>query len=77
MIVAIAYNTQKQGLFTVEERRELIRQSVRGNGNVIIDSFDGLLVDYVKKMDARFVIRGLGPSPILSTSSRWPRWIEP
>ena len=59
VIVAIAYNIQKQGLFTVEERKELIRQSVKGNGNVIIDSFEGLLVDYVTKMDARFVIRGL------------------
>ena len=43
----------------MEERKELIRQSVQGNGNVIIDSFEGLLVDYVTKMGARFVIRGL------------------
>ena len=59
VIVAIAFNIQKQGLFSVEERKELIRESVKGNGNVIIDSFEGLLVDYVTKMDARFVIRGL------------------
>src|SRR5208283_242511 len=59
VIVAIAYNMQKEGLFTVEERQELIRQSVRNNGNVIIDSFEGLLVDYVTRMHARFVIRGL------------------
>ncbi len=59
VIVAIAYNIEKQGLFTVEERKELIRQSVKGNGNVIVDSFDGLLVDYVKRVNARFVIRGL------------------
>ena len=59
VIVAVAYNIEKQGLFTVEERKELIRQSVKGNGNVIIDSFEGLLVDYATKIDARFVIRGL------------------
>jgi pantetheine-phosphate adenylyltransferase len=59
VIIAVAYNIEKQGLFTVEERKELIRQSVKGNGNVIIDSFEGLLVDYVTKIDARFVIRGL------------------
>ena len=59
VIIAIAYNIQKQGLFTVEERKELIRQSVAGNGRVIVDSFEGLLVDYVKKVNARFVIRGL------------------
>jgi pantetheine-phosphate adenylyltransferase len=59
VIVAVAYNIEKQGLFAVEERKDLIRQSVKGNGNVVVDSFEGLLVDYATKMDARFVIRGL------------------
>jgi pantetheine-phosphate adenylyltransferase len=59
VIIAIAYNITKQGLFTVEERKELIRQSVKGNGRVTVDSFEGLLVDYVKQVKARFVIRGL------------------
>ncbi len=59
VIIAIAYNIEKQGLFTIEERKELIRQSVKGNGNVMVDAFEGLLVDYVKRMNARFVIRGL------------------
>jgi pantetheine-phosphate adenylyltransferase len=38
---------------------ELIRESIEGNKNVVIDSFDGLLVQYVKRVNARFVIRGL------------------
>lgn len=59
VIIAIANNIAKTALFSVEERQELIRQSVNGNENVLIDSFDGLLIDYVKKVDARFVIRGL------------------
>ena len=59
VIIAIAYNIEKQGLFTFEERKDLIQQSINGNKNVIIDSFDGLLIDYVKKVNARFVIRGL------------------
>ena len=59
VVVAIGYNIEKQGLFTVEERKELIRQSVKGNGRVIVDSFQGLLVDFVRKVDAKFVIRGL------------------
>ncbi len=59
VIIAIAYNIEKEGLFTIEERKELIRLSVKGNGNVIVDAFQGLLVDYVKRMNARFVIRGL------------------
>lgn len=59
VIIAIAYNIEKKGLFTFEERKELIQQSINGNPNVIIDSFDGLLIDYVKKVGATFVIRGL------------------
>ena len=59
VITAIANNIEKRSFFTVKERMELIRESVNGNTNVLIDSFDGLLVDYVKRVDARFVIRGL------------------
>ncbi|MCX7966080.1 MAG: pantetheine-phosphate adenylyltransferase [Syntrophorhabdaceae bacterium] len=59
IIVAVAYNIEKKALFTVEERKEMIRESINGNPNVIVDSFEGLLVDYVKKVNARFVIRGL------------------
>ena len=59
LIVLIAYNQNKKALFTVEERKDLIKKSINGKDNVIIDSFDGLLVDYVKKVNAPFVIRGL------------------
>jgi len=59
VIVAIAHNIQKKSLFTVQERIDLIKESVNGNENVLIDNFEGLLVDYVKKVNARFVIRGL------------------
>jgi pantetheine-phosphate adenylyltransferase len=59
VVIAIAYNIEKEGLFTIEERKELIRQSVKGNANVVIDSFEGLTADYVRKVNARFVIRGL------------------
>ena len=59
VICAIATNIEKNSLFTVPERMELIRESIEGNKNVVIDSFDGLLVQYVKRVNARFVIRGL------------------
>lgn len=59
VIAAVAYNIDKNALFTVEERMDLIKKSVNDNDRVLVDSFDGLLVDYVKKVDARFVIRGL------------------
>jgi pantetheine-phosphate adenylyltransferase len=59
IILAIANNIEKKGLFSIEERKELIRGSIRDDGCVILDSFDGLLVDYVNRVNARFVIRGL------------------
>ncbi len=59
VIVAVAFNIEKKALFTVEERKDLIRESLNGNPRITVDSFDGLLVDYVKKVDARLVIRGL------------------
>ncbi len=58
VIVAIAINIEKIALFSVEERKELVRKATR-NGNVLLDSFEGLLVDYVRRVNARFVIRGL------------------
>ena len=59
VIVAVAHNIEKKALFSVEERMELIKLSVNNNENVLVDTFHGLLVDYVKKVGARFVIRGL------------------
>ncbi|MHB8110560.1 MAG: pantetheine-phosphate adenylyltransferase [Syntrophorhabdaceae bacterium] len=59
VIIAIAYNIEKKGLFTFDERKELIEKSINGNSHVIVDHFDGLLIDYAKKVDAKFVIRGL------------------
>jgi pantetheine-phosphate adenylyltransferase len=59
VIVAVAFNIEKRALFSVEERMELIRLSVDGDENVLVDSFNGLLVQYVQKVGARFVIRGL------------------
>jgi pantetheine-phosphate adenylyltransferase len=59
VVIAIAYNIEKTGLFTIDERKELIRRSVEPGSNTIIDSFEGLTADYVRKVNARFVIRGL------------------
>jgi pantetheine-phosphate adenylyltransferase len=59
VIVAVALNIEKKALFSVEERMELIRLSVNHNENVLVDTFNGLLVNYAKKVNARFVIRGL------------------
>ena len=59
VIVAVAYNIEKKALFSIEERMELIKLSVNHNEHVLVDTFHGLLVNYVQKVNARFVIRGL------------------
>ena len=57
--MAVAKSDSKNPLFTLEERVELVQGAVRRMKNVSADSFDGLLVDYVKKCKAKAVVRGL------------------
>jgi len=59
VIVAVAHNSEKAPLFTVEERVALTRQSVKGLRNVVVDTFRGLLVNYVRRKHAHVVVRGL------------------
>ena len=59
IIVAVAESYFKKALFTVEERLEMIRVALKDNPNVTIDSFQGLLVDYVKSQKAQVILRGL------------------
>jgi pantetheine-phosphate adenylyltransferase len=59
VIVAVLENPNKSPLFSVEERIEMIGESVAQNGNVEVDSFDGLTVDYAKKVGAGSLVRGL------------------
>ena len=59
IVILVAHHNEKNPLFTVEDRRKMIKESVRGMKNVRVDSYDGLLVDYAKKKNIRVVIRGL------------------
>ena len=59
LIVAVLQNTQKNPLFSVAERAEMLKEIVAPYPNVEIDSFDGLLVDYVAHRKAPYVLRGL------------------
>ncbi|MED4581994.1 pantetheine-phosphate adenylyltransferase [Brevibacillus choshinensis] len=59
VIVAVLINAKKNSLFSVEERVELLREVTADMGNVEVDSFDGLLIDYMKKRNAQVIIRGL------------------
>jgi pantetheine-phosphate adenylyltransferase len=59
VVVAVARSDSKNPLFTLAERVALVDQGVRKIPNVSVESFDGLLVDYVEKRGGQAVIRGL------------------
>ncbi|MDD5137146.1 MAG: pantetheine-phosphate adenylyltransferase [Candidatus Omnitrophica bacterium] len=59
VIIAVAYNKQKGVLFSVSERVSMLEDAVCGMKNVEVDSFNGLVVDYVKSVGSRVMIRGL------------------
>lgn len=59
IIVAVASNSSKNALFPIDERLHLIREVLTGNDRVKVDTFDGLLVDYVLSQGATVIIRGL------------------
>lgn len=57
--VGVAHNPQKSPLFSVKERVELLKKSVKDIQGVVVTSFDGLVVDFARKNKAKIVIRGL------------------
>ncbi|WP_416151060.1 pantetheine-phosphate adenylyltransferase [Salipaludibacillus sp. HK11] len=59
VIVSVLNNQKKQPLFSVEERIALIAEATNTLGNVEVDSFNGLLIDYVKEKKANTIIKGL------------------
>lgn len=59
VVVAVANNNAKSGLFTVEERIEILKEGTAEFGNVSIDHFTGLTVDYAARRGAVALVRGL------------------
>ena len=59
VIVAVALNESKQPTFTLQERIELATKAVENWPNVVVDSFDCLLVEYAERVKAQAVVRGL------------------
>ena len=59
VIVAVANNEEKKPLFTLQERVQFVQESIGHLPNVRVDSFDGLLVNYVEERGGQAVIRGL------------------
>ncbi|MDR0548112.1 MAG: pantetheine-phosphate adenylyltransferase [Deltaproteobacteria bacterium] len=62
LVIVVANNPKKMTLFSIEERLEMLRESLIGENfgeKVAIDSFDGLIVDYAKLKGAKAIVRGL------------------
>ena len=59
LIVGVLKNSAKRGLFTIEEREDMLRQVTMDIPNIEIKSFDGLLVDFAKENNANTIVRGL------------------
>ncbi len=59
VVIGILNNSAKNSLFSVEERLNMTKMLTEKYDNVTVDSFDGLLVDYAKSIDANLIIRGL------------------
>ncbi len=59
VLVAVLIDTEKAPLFTVEERLHMIRSIFRREPKVVVKSFRGLLVEFMRKENARIVVRGL------------------
>jgi pantetheine-phosphate adenylyltransferase len=59
IIVAVAHNTSKKTVFTVEERVEILNEVFENRDNVKVDYFEGLLVEYIKTKGTNIVLRGM------------------
>ncbi len=76
VVVAVGKNVAKSGLFSLEERLEMIQDAVSDLERVDIDVIDGLLVDYVRAKGAQVVLRGLRvladfETVYMMTSAKW------
>lgn len=59
IVVAVAINTTKRGTFTINERVRMLKAVFKDEKNVEVDSFSGLLVDYVRKRGGQAILRGI------------------
>jgi pantetheine-phosphate adenylyltransferase len=59
IVILVAYNSSKLSLFTVEERLEMIQETIHDIEGVRVDSHSGLLVDYLKEIGANIILRGM------------------
>ena len=59
VIVAVLLNTEKKPLFSTDERVTMLREATACWKNLTVDTFDGLLVEYARRKQARVIVRGI------------------
>ncbi|MCU1594779.1 MAG: pantetheine-phosphate adenylyltransferase [Frankiales bacterium] len=59
VVVAVGINASKKRMFTFEERTEMLREATGVYGNVRVDTFDGLIVDFCKANEIQVIVKGL------------------
>jgi len=59
VVVAVVHNVTKHALFTLDERKEMIKKSTKHLDNIEVECFSGLLADYLRQKEATIIIRGL------------------
>ena len=59
VVVAVGINASKKRMFTFEERTDMLREATASYGNVRVDSFDGLIVDFCKANEIQVIVKGL------------------
>ncbi|MGK8523464.1 pantetheine-phosphate adenylyltransferase [Nocardia asteroides] len=59
VVITVMINQKKQGMFTVEERIEMLRESTAHLGNVRVESWQGLLVDFAREQGITAIVKGL------------------
>lgn len=62
IIIAIGINSTKKELFTVEQRKKMIQKVFEKKSGIIVTSYSGLTIDYCKKMNVQYILRGLRTS---------------
>jgi pantetheine-phosphate adenylyltransferase len=59
VVVAVGMNASKNRMFSFEERTDMLKEATAQYGNVVVDSFDGLIVDFCKAQSIQVIVKGL------------------
>ncbi len=59
LVVAVGHNPLKDPLFTINERMDMISKNTKNISNIKVDSFEGMLTDYMKEMQTNVILRGI------------------